>query len=179
MAGRGSKRCSANGWARPAAPTIIVYGHYDVQPADPLELWHTPPFEPTERDGRLYARGASDVKGSTTIAIETVGAFLALTGGCPINIKLFLEGEEESGSPSLRAIVAKHRDKLQADAMLSADGSRVSTTHPTLGAIGGAGSGRELEFTLRTATQGCAFRPLWRRSAQCGGGNGDPGGQPA
>jgi acetylornithine deacetylase/succinyl-diaminopimelate desuccinylase-like protein len=135
----------------PGRPTIIVYGHYDVQPADPLALWNTPPFEPTERDGRLYGRGASDVKGSTTIAIETVGAFLALTGGCPINIKLFLEGEEESGSPSLRAIVAKHRDKLQADAMLSADGSRVSTTVPTLG-IGGRGLAG-LEFTLRTAAK--------------------------
>jgi acetylornithine deacetylase/succinyl-diaminopimelate desuccinylase-like protein len=91
------------------------------------------------------------VKGSTTIAIETVGAFLALTGGCPINIKLFLEGEEESGSPSLRAIVAKHRDKLQADAMLSADGARASTTIPTLG-IGGRGL-VGLEFTLRTAAK--------------------------
>src|SRR6195952_5622285 len=72
-------------------PTVLVYGHYDVQPPDPLELWKTPPFEPTVRDGRLYARGASDVKGSTTVAIEVVGAFLAVTGGCPVNIKLFLE----------------------------------------------------------------------------------------
>src|SRR5580658_4054147 len=82
----------------PGRPTLIVYGHYDVQPADPLELWRSPPFEPSERDGRLYARGASDVKGSTTIAIETIGGFLAVTGGCPVNIKLFIEGEEESGS---------------------------------------------------------------------------------
>src|SRR5208282_3558010 len=89
-------------------PTLIVYGHYDVQPADPLELWHSPPFEPTERNGRLYARGASDVKGSTTIAVETIGAFLAVTGGCPVNIKLFLEGEEECGSPSLRGIVERN-----------------------------------------------------------------------
>jgi acetylornithine deacetylase/succinyl-diaminopimelate desuccinylase-like protein len=133
----------------PGRPTIIVYGHYDVQPPDPLELWKSPPFEPTERDGRLYARGASDVKGSTTIAIEVVGAFLTVTGGCPVNIKLFLEGEEESGSPSLPAIVARHRDKLQADAMLSADGSRLSTTIPTVG-IGGRGLAG-LEFSLRTA----------------------------
>jgi acetylornithine deacetylase/succinyl-diaminopimelate desuccinylase-like protein len=133
----------------PGRPTIIVYGHYDVQPADPLELWRSPPFEPIERDGRLYARGASDVKGSTTIAIEVIGAFLAVTGGCPINIKLFLEGEEESGSPSLRGIVARHRGKLRADAMLSADGARASTTIPTLG-IGGRGLAG-VEFTLRTA----------------------------
>jgi acetylornithine deacetylase/succinyl-diaminopimelate desuccinylase-like protein len=135
----------------PGRPTLIVYGHYDVQPVDPLELWHSPPFEPTEREGRLYARGASDVKGSTTIAIETIGAFLAVTGGCPINVKLFLEGEEECGSPSLRAIVERHRDKLAADAMLSADGGRASTSVPTLG-VGGRGL-VALEFTLRSAAR--------------------------
>jgi acetylornithine deacetylase/succinyl-diaminopimelate desuccinylase-like protein len=133
----------------PGRPTLIVYGHYDVQPVDPLELWHSPPFEPTERDGRLYARGASDVKGSTTIAIETIGAFLAVTKACPVNVKLFLEGEEECGSPSLRSIVDAHRDKLQADAMLSADGGRASPTQPTLG-IGGRGLAA-LQFTLRSA----------------------------
>ena len=133
----------------PGRPTVIVYGHYDVQPADPLELWRSPPFEPTERDGRLYARGASDVKGSTTIAVETIAGFLAVAGGCPINIKIFLEGEEESGSPSLRGIVRRHRDKLRADALLSADGGRASTTVPTLG-VGGRGMA-VLEFTLRTA----------------------------
>ena len=135
----------------PGKPTLIIYGHYDVQPADPMELWNTPPFEPTVRDGRIYARGASDVKGSTTIAIETVAAFLAVTGGCPINVKLFLEGEEEVGSPSLRAIVARHGDKLVADAMLSADGGRASTTVPTVG-IGGRGI-TGLEITLRTGTK--------------------------
>jgi acetylornithine deacetylase/succinyl-diaminopimelate desuccinylase-like protein len=133
----------------PGKPTLIVYGHYDVQPPDPLELWHTPPFEPTEIDGRLYARGASDVKGSTTIAIETVAAFLKVTGGCPVNIKLFIEGEEECGSPSLREIVARHRDLLAADALLSADGGRASTTIPTVG-IGGRGLAA-MELTLRTA----------------------------
>jgi acetylornithine deacetylase/succinyl-diaminopimelate desuccinylase-like protein len=133
----------------PGKPTLIVYGHYDVQPADPLELWETPPFEPTERNGRLYARGASDVKGSTTIAMETVCAFLEVTGRLPVNIKLFIEGEEECGSPSLRTIVERHGDLLRADAMLSADGGRASTTIPTLG-IGGRGIA-ELECTLRTA----------------------------
>lgn len=133
----------------PGRPTLIVYGHYDVQPADPLELWDTPPFEPTERNGRLYARGASDVKGSTIIAVESLGGFLAVTGGLPINIKLFIEGEEECGSPSLRNIVERYGDKLTADAMLSADGGRASTTVPTLG-IGGRGIAG-LQFTLRTA----------------------------
>jgi len=133
----------------PGKPTLIVYGHYDVQPPDPLELWKTPPFEPTERNGRLYARGASDVKGSTTIAVESIAGFLAVTGGLPINIKLFIEGEEECGSPSLRTIVERYGDRLTADAMLSADGGRGSTTVPTLG-IGGRGIAG-LELTLRTA----------------------------
>ena len=135
----------------PGKPTIIVYGHYDVQPPDPLELWHTPPFEPTIRDGRIYGRGASDVKGSTTIAIEVIGAFLAVEGKCPVNIKFFLEGEEEIGSPSLRSIVARHRDKLDADAMLSADGGKASTVVPTVG-IGGRGI-TGLQITLRTGTK--------------------------
>jgi len=133
----------------PGKPTLIVYGHYDVQPPDPLELWDSPPFEPTEHNGRLYARGASDVKGSTTIAIESIGGFFAVTGALPINIKLFIEGEEECGSPSLRTIVERYGDKLTADAMLSADGGRASTTVPTLG-IGGRGIAG-LELTLRTA----------------------------
>jgi acetylornithine deacetylase/succinyl-diaminopimelate desuccinylase-like protein len=135
----------------PDRPTLIIYGHYDVQPVDPLELWQSPPFEPTEREGRLYARGASDVKGSTTVAIETIGGFLAATGGCPINVKLFLEGEEECGSPSLRAIVEKHRDKLAADAMLSADGGRAVLDVQTVG-IGGRGLAA-LQFSLRTAAK--------------------------
>jgi acetylornithine deacetylase/succinyl-diaminopimelate desuccinylase-like protein len=128
---------------------LILYGRYDVQLADPLELWNTPPFEPTERNGRLYARGAADVKGSTTIAVETICGFLAATGRLPINIKLFIEGEEECGSPSLRTIVARYGDLLQADAILSADGGRASTTVPTPG-IGGRGIAG-LQFTLRTA----------------------------
>jgi acetylornithine deacetylase/succinyl-diaminopimelate desuccinylase-like protein len=135
----------------PGRPTLLLYGHYDVQPPDPLELWTTPPFEPTERDGRLYARGASDVKGSTLIAIETVGAFLALEGGCPVNIKLFLEGEEEVGSPSLPRIIAAHRELLAADAMISADGGRASTTTPTIG-VGCRGI-CALQFSLRTASK--------------------------
>ncbi len=135
----------------PGKPTLVIYGHYDVQPADPIELWRTPPFEPTEIDGRLYGRGASDVKGSTTIAIETVAAFLKVTGGCPVNIRMFLEGEEESGSPSLRGIVTRHRDKLAADALLSADGGRLSTDVPTVG-VGGRGI-TGLELTLRTANK--------------------------
>lgn len=135
--------------AGPDKPTIMIYGHYDVQPADPMELWHSPPFEPTIRDGRIYARGASDVKGSTTIAIETVGAFLAVEGGCPVNVKLFLEGEEEVGSPSLPALIEANRELLAADAMLSADGGGASGPQPMLN-IGCRGI-TSLRFSLRTA----------------------------
>lgn len=147
--GGGQPAVYASWMGAPGKPTLIIYGHYDVQPPDPLELWRTPPFEPTEIDGRLYARGASDVKGSTTIAIETVAAFLKVEGGCPINVKLFIEGEEECGSPSLRTLVERYGEKLKADALLSADGGRASLAVPTVG-VGGRGI-TGLEITLRTA----------------------------
>ena len=161
----------------PGKPTLIVYGHYDVQPADPLELWETPPFEPTERNGRLYARGASDVKGSTMIAVETICGFLQVTGRLPVNVKLFIEGEEESGSPSVRTIVERYRDLLDADAMLSADGSRASTTIPTVG-IGGRGLAGLQVFAPHRAERR-TFRPLWRRRAQRAARHGGADRQPA
>lgn len=133
----------------PGQPTLMVYGHYDVQPADPLDQWHTPPFEPAEMDGRLYGRGTSDVKGSTAIALEVIASFLAVQGRCPVNIKVFLEGEEETGSPSLRTIVERHRALLQADAVLSADGGRASADVPTINT--GARGNAQLEVRLRTA----------------------------
>jgi acetylornithine deacetylase/succinyl-diaminopimelate desuccinylase-like protein len=135
----------------PGQPTLMIYGHYDVQPADPVEQWHTPPFEPTEVDGRLYGRGTSDVKGSTTIALEVIASFLAVQGRCPVNIKVFLEGEEETGSPSLRTIVERHRALLQADAVLSADGGRASAEVPTINT--GARGNAQLEVRLRTASK--------------------------
>ncbi|NMU92508.1 M20 family dipeptidase, partial [Achromobacter ruhlandii] len=116
----------------PGKPTLLIYGHYDVQPADPLELWRTPPFEPTQVGDRLYARGASDVKGSTTVALEVVFAFLATLRSCPVNIKVFIEGEEETGSPTLRALIQRHGALLAADAVLSADGGRASAQVPTI-----------------------------------------------
>ncbi|SHJ39859.1 Acetylornithine deacetylase/Succinyl-diaminopimelate desuccinylase [Roseomonas rosea] len=147
--GGGQPAVYASWEGAPGRPTLLVYGHYDVQPPDPLAAWQTDPFEPVERDGRLYARGASDVKGSTTIAIEAVAAFLRVTGGCPVNVKFFIEGEEETGSPSLRELVRRHGDLLRADAMISADGGRASKTIPTInvGARGIAG----LEVALRSA----------------------------
>ena len=106
-----------------AAPTVLVYGHYDVQPPEPLDLWSTPPFEPTVRDDRLYARGASDDKGPLLIPIVVAEAFLAVRGRLPVNLKFVIEGEEESGSPHFEDAVAALGDRLAADLVLSADGA--------------------------------------------------------
>ncbi|MDE3078696.1 MAG: M20/M25/M40 family metallo-hydrolase [Paracoccaceae bacterium] len=107
----------------PGAPTVLVYGHYDVQPPDPLEAWASPPFEPTLRDDRLYARGVSDDKAPLLIAIKVAAAFARLRGGLPVNMKFLIEGEEESGSPHFAPTVARLRDRLASDVVLSADGA--------------------------------------------------------
>lgn len=136
-------------WLRaPGAPTLLIYGHYDVQPPDPLNLWHSPPFEATERDGRLYARGASDDKGPLMIALEAIGAFLNVEGRLPINVRCLLEGEEETGSPSIEGILTAHRDRLAADAVLSADGARWRADLTTIN-TGSRGNGG---FEIRVAT---------------------------
>ena len=112
-------------WCRaPGAPTLLVYGHYDVQPPDPLELWDTPPFQPTIRDGRIHARGASDDKSPLWIAVCAIEAWLAVTGALPVNVKLLLEGEEECGSASLPAVMDTYKTLLAADVLISADGGR-------------------------------------------------------
>ena len=87
--------------AGPDAPTVLVYGHYDVQPVDPNDQWNSRPFEPTDRDGNLYARGATDDKGQIFVHIKAAQALLETTGRLPVNLKFIIEGEEESGSPSL------------------------------------------------------------------------------
>ncbi|WP_202913125.1 dipeptidase [Acuticoccus sediminis] len=131
------------------APTYLVYGHYDVQPPDPLELWHSAPFEPEVRDGRLYGRGVSDDKGPVSIALEVLAAFLAVEGRLPVNVRILLEGEEEIGSRTLARMCERHRDRLAADAVISADGARWRADLPTVnvGTRGNAG----YEVTLRTA----------------------------
>ncbi len=113
-------------------PTILVYGHYDVQSPDPLGAWASPPFEPEVRDGRLYARGASDDKGPMLIPIEVVQAFFATTGALPVNLKFLFEGEEEIGSPSLEAFVTEHAEELAADYALSADGAMWRIAEPSV-----------------------------------------------
>jgi acetylornithine deacetylase/succinyl-diaminopimelate desuccinylase-like protein len=116
----------------PGKPTVLCYGHYDVQPADPLELWNTPPFEPTERDGNLYARGASDDKGQMYIHIKAVETLLQVTGTLPINVKFLIEGEEEIGGASIAAYVAQNREKLRADVGLISDTALYAEGIPTL-----------------------------------------------
>jgi acetylornithine deacetylase/succinyl-diaminopimelate desuccinylase-like protein len=114
-------------------PTILIYGHYDVQPAEPLELWVTPPFEPTVTGDTLVARGSSDMKGNLLTAIQGVEASARANGGVPpINVSFIFEGEEEIGSPNFRDILRANKDLLQADAVISADGSQFSEDTPGL-----------------------------------------------
>ncbi|HLW61356.1 MAG TPA: M20/M25/M40 family metallo-hydrolase [bacterium] len=106
----------------PKQPTLLLYGHYDVQPPEPLELWQSPPFEPTVRDGRLYGRGTGDNKGQLLCHVLAAKAWAAAAGMPPINLKFVFEGEEESGSRSLGTFVREHRTKLAADLVYVSDG---------------------------------------------------------
>ncbi|WP_375447331.1 dipeptidase [uncultured Fibrella sp.] len=115
----------------PAKPTVLVYGHYDVQPADPYELWDTPPFEPTIRNERIYARGACDDKGQFYMHIKALEAMLA-TGNLPCNVKVMIEGEEEVGSDHLGDFVTANREKLAADVILISDTSIISNDVPSV-----------------------------------------------
>ena len=105
----------------PGRPTILVYGHYDVQPVDPVHLWSTPPFEPTVKNGRLHARGASDDKGQFIIHVNALEAHLLSSGTCPVNVKFLIEGEEEIGSPHLVPFIAGNRPRLDCDAVVVSD----------------------------------------------------------
>ena len=116
----------------PGKPTVLCYGHYDVQPADPLELWVTPPFEPAERDGNLYARGSSDDKGQMYMHIKAVEALRAVNGRLPLNVKFLIEGEEEVGGASIAKYVAENPAKLRADVALVSDTAMYAEGMPTL-----------------------------------------------
>ena len=104
------------------APTVLLYGHYDVQPPDPLEEWVTPPFEPTIRNGRLYARGVGDNKGQHFAQLMALETLLSCRGTLPCNVKVLLEGEEEVGSPHMPEFMRAHRDEVQADLVIVSDG---------------------------------------------------------
>ena len=116
----------------PGKPTYLIYGHFDVQPVDPIELWTSPPFEPTERDGRLYARGASDDKGNMLAPIQAIEALLKTTGTLPVNIKFFLEGQEEIGSPQIPVWLAANKQRFACDLVLNADSGQVGVDQPGL-----------------------------------------------
>jgi len=116
----------------PDARTILVYGHYDVQPEDPVEQWTTPAFEPTERDGKLFARGAADDKGQFIIHVNALEAHLATSGGCPVNVKFVIEGEEEIGSGSLLPFLKRGREMLRCDAVVVSDTPMLAKGKPSI-----------------------------------------------
>jgi acetylornithine deacetylase/succinyl-diaminopimelate desuccinylase-like protein len=118
--------------AGPNAPTLLIYGHYDVQPTDPDDEWLSPPFEPVVRDNNLYGRGTSDDKGQLYIHLAAVEAFLRTQGALPINLKLFAEGEEEIGSPHLGAFVQQNVDRLACDAVLISDTGFLDARTPAI-----------------------------------------------
>ncbi len=115
-----------------AAPTVLIYGHYDVQPAEPLELWDSPPFEATERDGRIYARGSTDDKGQLYMHVKALEAHLASNGTLPVNVVLIAEGEEEVGSPNLIQFVEANVDRLTCDVVVVSDTGMFAEGLPTL-----------------------------------------------
>ncbi len=116
----------------PGAPTVLFYGHYDVQPAEPLELWTSPAFEPESRDGNLYGRGTADDKGQVHIHIKALESIYKLHGKFPVNIKVLIEGEEEVGSVSLWDYVQENKEKLKADALIVSDTSMLGTGAPSI-----------------------------------------------
>jgi acetylornithine deacetylase/succinyl-diaminopimelate desuccinylase-like protein len=116
----------------PGKPTALIYGHYDVQPVDPLELWHSPPFEGTVRDGKIFGRGAVDDKGQVLMHLAAVEAHLRTRGSLPINVKIVVEGEEEIGSPNFEAAVAAYRDRFTADVAIISDTSVYAADTPSL-----------------------------------------------
>jgi acetylornithine deacetylase/succinyl-diaminopimelate desuccinylase-like protein len=116
------------------APTLLIYGHYDVQPAEPLDLWTTPAFEPDERDGRIYARGSVDDKGQLYLHVKAIEAHMKVNGALPVNVIVLAEGEEEVGSENLMPFVEKHADRLAADAVVISDSGMFGPGMPTVGA---------------------------------------------
>ena len=114
------------------APTVLVYGHYDVQPAEPLDEWTSPPFEPEVRDGRIWARGSADDKGQLFMHVKALEAALADGGRLPVNVVVLAEGEEEVGSPSLVPFVEEHAERLAADVVLISDSAMFEEGQPSL-----------------------------------------------
>jgi acetylornithine deacetylase/succinyl-diaminopimelate desuccinylase-like protein len=118
--------------AGPDKPTVLIYGHYDVQPVDPIELWHSDPFKAEVRDDYVYARGSSDDKGQTFIYAKVIESFMRTSGRLPVNVKLLIEGEEEIGGPSLDAFIAEQREQLKADVAVISDTHMLRPDQPCL-----------------------------------------------
>jgi acetylornithine deacetylase/succinyl-diaminopimelate desuccinylase-like protein len=116
----------------PGKPTVLVYGHYDVQPVDPIELWNTPPFEPTSKNGKIFARGATDDKGQVFVHFKSVEAFFKKEGSLPLNVKFIIEGEEEIGSENLSIFLKNNSGLLKCNAVLISDTSLYAAGVPTL-----------------------------------------------
>jgi acetylornithine deacetylase/succinyl-diaminopimelate desuccinylase-like protein len=141
-------------WCRaPGRPTVLIYGHYDVQPVDPLSEWRSPPFEPIVRGNALYGRGASDDKGQLFVHVKALEALLQTSGELPVNVKCLFEGEEEIGSPNLAAFLDRYRDALAADVAVLSDTRMLAPHRPAItyglrGALGleleVRGAGRDL-----------------------------------
>lgn len=117
---------------KPGAPTVLIYGHYDVQPAEPFDLWQTPAFEPDIRDGQIYARGSDDNKGQHLAHVKAVASYLKATGSLPVNVKFIVEGEEEIGGPNLPAFVHQQAAMLDCDCVMISDGSLFTLDRPSI-----------------------------------------------
>ena len=148
--------------------TVLFYGHYDVQPPDPIEDWISPPFEPTIRDGRIYGRGTGDNKGQLMATLLGVKTYMELVEELPINIKFIFEGEEENGSPHLAAFVEENQELLSADLVYTADGSAHNSGAPLV--LLGARGSLQLEIKASEAawdnhsgnTGNIVPNPAWR-----------------
>ena len=116
----------------PGAPTVLVYGHYDVQPPEPLEEWHSPPFEPAVRDGNIYARGATDDKGQMLTHIKAAQAWIETSGKLPVQLKFLIEGEEEIGSSNLEQFIRENRERLACDCVVISDTSQFAPGVPAI-----------------------------------------------
>jgi acetylornithine deacetylase/succinyl-diaminopimelate desuccinylase-like protein len=116
----------------PGAATVLVYGHYDVQPPEPLAEWITPPFEPTVRDGKIYARGSTDDKGQMLTHIKSAQAWTKVGGGLPVNLVYLIEGEEEIGSSHLDAFIDEHKDQLACDVAVISDTAQFGPEQPAI-----------------------------------------------
>ena len=150
----------------PDMPVALVYGHYDVQPVDPLSEWLSPPFEPTRRNGNIYARGATDDKGQMLTHIKGAEAWLKTTGKLPIQLKFLIEGEEEVGSENLDPFIAGHKEKLACDVVVISDSSQFAPGKPAI-TYGLRGIAYYRTSPHRSEARP-AFRHVRRRSDQSG-----------